>query len=666
MEHIAKNKQVCKKMRLFCRSSLAAAVMLASGSSFAVLPEAITLTGDYIKIGTNGEGTLGSLGTTAPGIQYDGTGSGNFNDSYDYLTPGIPFEGYYFSVDAAGSTYTSGSNNSSGTQPGVSMQSFFDTSVGTYNGVEWQGVYDPGTGKLFDITNVVGFEDGDKKVKITTTITAAEDLSELYFLRVTDPDTQAAPGDSPITTNVKGSGAIAATNFVYAEAIESKYIIGLYSAATSGVNTGISGSWSEEPLDYYAGIDDGNGDNTIGIVFNKATLVASDTVTFTYYYVFGSDIAGVVEETISGLSVVEATQLLKNVPAYGAASVVDSSPELLALFTGAGLGDDADVSKAASEILPLLSGSSVIAVNSSLSAINKTVQSRIFSNTGMSSGEGFLGDKNVWMKPFGSWADQNEHDGVDGYDADTAGIVLGLEGSLNERTRLGLAFAYAESDVDAGTSAAPQNLDLDIYQLTAYGSYTLGENTEADFQIGYGRSKTNARRDIAFTNTVASSDYDSESIQIGAGLSRLYPYEKGTDFVASARIDYIRLEDDAYSESGAGLLNLNVEGNTYESLIVGVDGKVVHQLDNAGIIETNLGLGYDLRDQAIITTAAFDGAPAASFDTNGLEQEPWLVEAGVGYIHQAQNGMEVSLRYDVEGREDYLNQSASVKVKWAF
>ncbi|MDO6562237.1 autotransporter outer membrane beta-barrel domain-containing protein [Amphritea sp. 1_MG-2023] len=665
MERIAEYKNVCKKMKFFRRSSLAVAILMGSGSLMASTGS-ITLTGDYIKIGTNAYGTLGSIGNIAPGIQYDATGSGTFNDSYDYLTPGSPFEGYYFTVDANGSTYTSGANNARGMSSGVSSDSLVDISTDTYNGVEWIGSYDPGTGTLFDITNTVGFDDADKQVKITTTITATEDLSNLYLLRVIDPDTVAASGDWSYTTNVRGSEGVAETNFVYAEALVSKYIIGLYSTATSDVNTGISRGWSSNPLEYYAGLNDGDGDYTIGIAFNQATLVADDTVTFTYYYVFGSDIAAVVEETISGLSVAEATQLLNNTPAYGAATVVDSTPELLALFSGAGLSGDTEVSAAASEVLPLLSGSSVIATTSSLTAIQNTIQSRISANTGMSSGEGFLGDKYVWMKPFGSWADQREQGGVEGYDAETVGMVLGLDGSLNERTRLGLAFAFAESNIDAGTSAAPQSLDLDIYQLTTYGSYTLAENMEADFQVAYGQNKTDASRDIAFTNTVASSSYDSESFQAGVGLSRLYPYKEGTDFIASARLDYTHLENDAYSESGAGLLNLNVEKSAYEALIVGVDGKLAYQLGNGRTLETNLGLGYDIKDQGIITTAAFDGAPTVSFDTNGLKQDPWIVDIGIGYNHQAQNGMQVSLRYDVQGREDYLNQSASVKMQWAF
>ncbi len=665
MKQLIDSKKLYKEVKVFKKASLVTAVVLASGSLFAA-PAPITLSGDYVKIGTNAYGTLGSYGSISPGIQYDNTGTGTFNDSYDYLTPGTPFEGYNFTVDSSGSTYSSGANNASGLGTGVTTNTFADTSVGTYNSVEWTGSYDPGTGKLFDITNTVGFDDGDKLVKITTTITAAQNLSNLYFLRVTDPDTVAAVGDSSSTTNIRGSDSIAATNLVYAEATVSKYIIGLYSDAASGVNTGVSSSWSTDPLTYYSGTDDGNGDSTIGITFSKATLVDADTVTFTYYYVFGSNIAAVVDETISGLSVAEAAQLLQNTPAYGAAKVIDATPELLALFTAAGLSGEAEISDAATQTLPLLTGGSVIAFSNSISAIKNVIQSRVSSNTGMSSGDGFIGDKHIWLKPFGAWADQNDRKGVSGYEAETVGMVFGADGELNERTRLGAAFAYANSNVDGGTSAAPQSVDAEVFQLIGYGSYSFNDSTVANFQLDFGKNNVDGNRTIDFTNTVAKSDYNSHSLHIGVGLDKGYNLGAVDTLVASVRADYTKIKDDAYNETGAGLLNLNVESNTAEIFVVGVDGTLNHSLSDKSVLQANIGLGYDLNNDDVVITAAFEGSPAASFDAQGLEQDPWIANAGLSYIHQAENGIEVQLTYDVQYREDFLNQSASLKARWAF
>jgi len=58
------------------------------------------LENDYVRAGVNATtGTFGSGGNTSPGLLYDSTGTGSFNTSYDYLTPGSPFDGFSVKVD---------------------------------------------------------------------------------------------------------------------------------------------------------------------------------------------------------------------------------------------------------------------------------------------------------------------------------------------------------------------------------------------------------------------------------------------------------------------------------------------------------------------------------------------------------------------------------------
>ena len=43
-----------------------------------------------------------------------------------------------------------------------------------------------------------------------------------------------------------------------------------------------------------------------------------------------------------------------------------------------------------------------------------------------------------------------------------------------------------------------------------------------------------------------------------------------------------------------------------------------------------------------------------------------MLRSGLGLTHKADNGTEITARYDLEGQSDFLNQTASVKVRWAF
>lgn len=353
-----------------------------------------------------------------------------------------------------------------------------------------------------------------------------------------------------------------------------------------------------------------------------------------------------------------------NNPAFGGARVIDANSNLLNLFSS--LSGDQQVSDAATQTLPLLTGASTMAAQGAMSGINRLVQARIDANRGLSSGDDFYGNKYLWMKPFGSWADQNDRNAVAGYKANTYGAAFGIDGTVSPAIRIGAAFAYAKSDINGQSAVAPQSADVDVYQLIGYGSYAIDERTDINFQADIGQNATKGRRQIAFTSTVASSSYDSETAHLGAGIGRSYALSGQTSLTPSMRVDYTWIKDKGYAESGAGLLNLNVSARTSEALVFGIDGKLVHQLNDKTSLVANLGVGYDALNEQAAITSAFAGAPSAAFVTYGIDPSPWLVRSGVGATYRSKAGLEITGRYDAEYRESFLNQTASVKVRWAF
>lgn len=350
-----------------------------------------------------------------------------------------------------------------------------------------------------------------------------------------------------------------------------------------------------------------------------------------------------------------------NRTAEGAATVIDNHSALSSLFSGT----DQQISEAVSQTLPLLTGGSQAAASNTLSGINRVIQARIESNRGLSSGDAFLGDKAFWMRPFGSWADQNDRGAVSGFDARTWGMALGADATLSNATRLGLAFAYANSNIDSNSSVAPQSADVSVYQLIGYGSHSLDASTELNFQIDAGQNKNKGQRILSFASAVASADYDSWTAHAGVGVARTLKLNERTQFIPSVRLDYTWIKDESYTETGAGALNLSVADRSTDELILGVDGKIAHQINDSTTLSANLGVGYDALSEQASITASFAGAPGAAFVTNGIDPNPWIARAGLGLSANAPSGMEITARYDAEYREDYLNQTASVKLRWA-
>lgn len=369
---------------------------------------------------------------------------------------------------------------------------------------------------------------------------------------------------------------------------------------------------------------------------------------------------------LSGISVYDSSVAIGNNPAYGAAAVIDDTIALWQLFTSSGLSGDQEISDAASQTLPLLVAGSTIPTFNALSGVNGVIQARLGSNSGMSSGDGFSGDKNFWVKPFGSWMDQDDRDNVSGFDAETLGVVFGVDAVVTDSIRVGLALAHANSDVDSNSSVAPSDLNVRTYQLIGYGSKKLNENTELNFQADFGINKNDGNRTIAFTNSVAESKYDSRSFHLGVGVAHAYQYNESNRIYSSVRADYTRIKEESYTEKGAGLLNLSVDDRNAEQFIIGVEGKLVHEINDNSNLRFNLGLGYDLINERASVTSVFAGAPGNSFVTHGLKPSPWIGKAGIGYVYTTEDETEITLSFDAEFRDDFLNKTASVKARWSF
>jgi len=231
-----------------------------------------------VKAGVNATtGTLGSGASTRPGLQFDGTGAGAFNDNYDYLTPGTPFDGFAIKIDGSNLV-----NNNAGNLANYSQTSFEDLD----DSLVWTGTDTNG----WTVKHSYTLGETQQFIDIKTEITAGSDADTLLFGRFIDPDANAAAGDSSSTDNVTGYGSIPDNNIVFSEALSSKYALGLYSTDTN-VTSGITSPWSSEADGYdgtpYNGDVYGSGDDAIGMSWSFGDVSAGETVTANYAYTFG-------------------------------------------------------------------------------------------------------------------------------------------------------------------------------------------------------------------------------------------------------------------------------------------------------------------------------------------------------------------------------------------
>jgi len=573
------------------------------------------LENDYVKAGVNKDtGTFGSGGNTSPGLLFDSTGSGTFNTSYDYLTPGSPFDG--FSVKIDGTNYT---NNNTGTTDitGTITGGLTD---GT-NTLTWTGdwTHDSST---WSITNQYTLGTTTPYIDITSTITAGSDASTLYFGRFIDPDARAADGDSSSTDNVLGYGSIPDSNVVFSEALSSRYALGLYST-DSNVDAGISG-WSTEADGYTENTVDGDGsltntgDNTIGLTWAWTGVSTGDIVTVNYSYIFGPSAFDAATDAVDGgagggadILTGELTDVGSATDAAGGAATVTGSTT--STLTTHDVTDDGKVQTVArtvytgtADVYSDGTTGDVTTTTSSLPQVTARVdQYTVMDN--LSSGI----NRSMVTNP---WRDDGDEQGkvqffingnygkvnMDNYDAKIMGSGITVMAPLKDDWKVGLSFDRIQTTIDNDDSNNKMNktrvgissiLEMDRVMLTT------------DLNFSYNQYEVE-RRIHTWENSSDSKGYDAWVHQrayyqltdnitpfIGGSIgeyTRDEVIEEG--YILSARTIAKKRDIDKYAEGG---VRINFDVSNFDLF-----GQVGYTTDKW--LTADAGISYDVHERGTV------------------------------------------------------------------
>lgn len=374
---------------------------------------------------------------------------------------------------------------------------------------------------------------------------------------------------------------------------------------------------------------------------------------------------------VKGVSILDATQNSVVVGAYGAASVLGEyagdDSDLTAFISSLNtLGTEEEVAQAILETTPTTTTALSNMSTQFYNNIGSIVQSHQNNLRGMNSGDMVFGDKNLWIKPFGSYSKQNNKDGLNGFSANSKGVGIGLDGEYENNQRIGLAVFYTQADID--TNNVNQNTKLDIFNLIVYGNFPIIDNsTNLFYQLGMGLQQTSSTRTITAPTLTAKADYNAKTLFANIKLARDTALNNTLNLSNQLFGTYVYYKNPSYSESGAGGLNLNVQGFNTTSLVFGVEESLKYSMIEGTNLILNVALGYDFGDTKQDVLASYYGASGTAFTTSGIDNGPWSYKTGVEIAQELQNNLSVSVGYDLDGKgSDFKNHSVSAKVNWKF
>jgi outer membrane autotransporter protein len=167
----------------------------------------------------------------------------------------------------------------------------------------------------------------------------------------------------------------------------------------------------------------------------------------------------------------------------------------------------------------------------------------------------------AWLRGIGSFQSAHSEGTAPGYSSRSGGFLAGIDRGITPDLTLGIAGGYSHTDLSQsdGTSGA-----IETPRIIAYGLYRAGPVAlEGTLGLAYDRISTS--RPVASTGTSARESHDG--FEKNAALQAAYPLALG-DMVLMPHLglQYVRLDETKFAESGAGSFDLAAGSSATQSL----------------------------------------------------------------------------------------------------
>ena len=203
-------------------------------------------------------------------------------------------------------------------------------------------------------------------------------------------------------------------------------------------------------------------------------------------------------------------------------------------------------------------------------------------DTGLSSGDSTGRGLKVWVQPFVAGLQQDRKDGVDGFDADTYGVLVGGDVNVGHNFRLGAAIGYDNTHIDATGASSGNNASVDGYQGSIYGTYAANR-FYVDGLVGLKYNSYDTKR--SSLGTSARADFDG--LQYSARAETGYDLNANRLIITpNASFNFTYLDTDSYTETG-GFLNNHVNSNDNTSAMSELGVKFAYPLKTADATVTS-------------------------------------------------------------------------------
>lgn len=274
-----------------------------------------------------------------------------------------------------------------------------------------------------------------------------------------------------------------------------------------------------------------------------------------------------------------------------------------------------------------------------------------------------------WLSGFGGGGGIDGSGDTHGLSYAMGGIAGGMEHRFNPSLLAGVAVAYARSGY--GTNGLSGSGNIDTFSVASYASYTTG-NWYVEGVLGDGYGFGTLDRSIVFpgvargTSGSPNADEFLSSVETGYRIA-LRGHMAVTPFVA---MQGIAVFQNSFTESGAGAIDLQVQGQTASSARGVLGAELAHELPVGLSVPLQLtlraGWAHEFAGVSRSIAAGFVGLPGAAFTVDGTSVPRDAAVIGVGASLTVLQSVDLFLRYDGTLASGELIEGGTAGLRVAF
>ncbi|MGW8466621.1 autotransporter serine peptidase EprS [Pseudomonas sp. CLCA07] len=259
---------------------------------------------------------------------------------------------------------------------------------------------------------------------------------------------------------------------------------------------------------------------------------------------------------------------------------------------------------------------------------------------------------NGWIKALGAWGKTDDRNDTAGYTTSIGGLLAGVDGTLDEQTRIGLVTGYSDSSVNMG-SGTHSSAQVDSYHLGAYAGRESGA-WRLSAGGAYSWHRADVKRDLQYGEVSAR-----QKTKIDAGTTQVFgeaAYRLDLQPLALepfANLAYVHLDTEGFTEKGDAAA-LKSSGDTRDAVLSTLGARALKTVNLSAQQQLDLSASLGWQHNLSNTDSEEHLAFASGSTPFLVESSPMVRDAALVGAHAS-----LALTRDMRLNLDYTGQLAN-------